>query len=193
MDILQELTNRRTLALTDGIDQEQAINLRHGLLKLELESPKKEIRLLIDSDGGHTRPALYVYDVIASLEAPVTGIVVGKCHSMATVILQACTKRLALEHAMFLPHFVSTTFVFSQRFPKKQILKLIERRYLEGRVVQRECERLLAARSGKSLKDVRKLMRDGDDFGAQLSAREAQRVGLIDGIIRDSKGLFKRP
>ena len=41
MDILQELKDRRTLALTDGIDQEQAINLRHGLLKLCLNRPRK--------------------------------------------------------------------------------------------------------------------------------------------------------
>ena len=156
-----------------------------------LESPKKEIRLLIDSDGGHTRPALYVYDVIASLEAPVTGIVVGKCHSMATVILQACAKRLALEHAMFLPHFVSTTFVFSHRFSKKQIQKLFDRRYLESETIQQECERILAERSGKSLTEIRKLMRDGDDFGAQLSASEARRIGLIDEIVRDPKGLFR--
>lgn len=193
MDILKELTDRRTLALTDDIDQEQAIHLRHGLLKLELESSDQEIRLLIDSDGGHVRPALYIRDVIASLMAPVTGIVVGRCHSMATVILQACAKRLALEHAMFLPHFVSTDFIFSHRFSKKQIQKLFERRYLESKAAQRESERLLAARSGRSLKEIRRLMRDGDDFGAQLSAYEARRIGLIDEIIRDPKGLFERP
>jgi ATP-dependent Clp protease protease subunit len=88
MDVLEKLQERRTVTLNDNINQEQAANLGHRLLELALESDE-EIRLLIDSDGGNVQPALSICDVIASIKAPVIGIVIGRCFSMAVVILQA--------------------------------------------------------------------------------------------------------
>jgi ATP-dependent Clp protease protease subunit len=95
MDVLRELQGRRTLMLPCRIDEKIATDLRYRLLELSLESDE-EIRLVIDSDGGYSEPSLSITDMIASITAPVIGIVIGKCYSMAVVILQACRKRLAL-------------------------------------------------------------------------------------------------
>ena len=189
MNVLEELQGRRTVTLTSGINEKQAGDLRHRLLELDLASGQ-EILLLIDSDGGYAHPAFSVYDMISSLRSPVTGIVVGQCYSMATVILQACGKRMALENATFFLHFINSELEFSHRLPKKKIRALFERRYREGRDSQRKAERVIAARAGRPAKEIRKLMRAGDELQARFCADEAKKIGLIDGIIENPRGLF---
>lgn len=191
MDIIERLHGQRTVVLTDCIDEEQTTSLLNKLLEFNLDS-HREIRLLINSNGGQTQPALSICDIISSIVSPVTGIVINRCFSMALVILQTCKKRLALKHALFLPHFTTTNLHFSHLLSEEDIRALFERRYLEGRNTQRKSERLIASRSGMSIREIRRLMRDGDVLGAQLSAEEARTVGLIDRIIENPKWLFAK-
>jgi ATP-dependent protease ClpP protease subunit len=182
MDVLEKLQERRTVTLNDNINQEQAANLGHRLLELALESDE-EIRLLIDSDGGNVQPALSICDVIASIKAPVIGIVIGRCFSMAVVILQACKKRMAAEHATFFLHHASSTFTFSQDLSEKEVRTLFNRCYLESKNSQAASEQVITSRTGRSAKDIQKMMHDGDALSARLNVEEAKAAGLIDGII----------
>lgn len=80
MNVLEELQDRRTVTLTNSINEAQAADLRHRLMELGFASDN-EIRLLIDSNGGATQCSLSICDMISCLQAPVTGIVVGQCFS----------------------------------------------------------------------------------------------------------------
>jgi ATP-dependent Clp endopeptidase proteolytic subunit ClpP len=191
MDIQEKLHERRIVALSDNINSEQADKLRRKLLEFELESDR-EILLIIDSDGGGTASALSICDAISCLRAPITGIVVGECSSMAVVVLQMCAKRKALKYARFLLHFLSTNFSFSNHLSDEDIEKLYRRRLVEGRNGQIYSEQVIAGRTGKPVEEIRELMLDGDTLDARLNAEEAKKLNLIDEIIDDPKGLFSQ-
>ena len=186
MDIEDKLQERRILTLGDNINRHQADSLREKLMQLELESDKK-IFLLIDSNGGDAAPGFAIYDLITCLRAPVIGIVVGRCSSMAVTILQACEKRIALKHASFFLHCISVTFSFSYHLSDEEIGVLFERRRFEGRESQMKSEEVLASRAGRSVEDIWKLMRDGDVLDARIGSDEAKANGLIDEITENPK------
>ena len=189
MDVQEKLNERRIITLSNDINREQSDKIRKKLLEFEIESDK-EIYLLIDSNGGDTQSAFSICDLISCLKAPVTGIVVGRCSSAAVTILQSCKKRHALKHTFFFLHFVSVSFNFSIHLSDEEIKAIFERRRYEGKDQQAKSEQLVAARTGKSVDDIRKLMREGDVLDARLSAEEAIAYGLIDEIIESPKELL---
>jgi ATP-dependent protease ClpP protease subunit len=93
---------------------------------------------------------------------------------------------------MFLLHFINTEVEFSFHLSEQEIRALFERRYLEGQDAQRKSEQLIAARTGKPVHEIRDLMHTGDSLRVRLNAEEAASIGLIDEIIPDPKGLFKK-
>ena len=62
------------------------------------------IHLHIQSGGGDLLPALYVYDFIQGMDAPVVTHVDGFCASAATLIAMGGTRRLITPHSSFLVH-----------------------------------------------------------------------------------------
>tara|TARA_B100001059_G_scaffold226111_1_gene254098 strand:- start:9 stop:734 length:726 start_codon:yes stop_codon:yes gene_type:complete len=64
------------------------------------------IHLHIQSGGGDLLPALYVYDFIQGMDAPVVTHVDGFCASAATLIAMGGTRRLITPHSSFLVHQV---------------------------------------------------------------------------------------
>jgi ATP-dependent protease ClpP protease subunit len=42
---------------------------------------------------------------------------------------------------------------------------------------------VITSRTGRSAKDIQKMMHDGDALSARLNVEEAKAAGLIDGII----------
>ncbi|HUC02177.1 MAG TPA: ATP-dependent Clp protease proteolytic subunit [Candidatus Paceibacterota bacterium] len=189
-DIAKKLQGQRTVFLLDNIDHDRAEKVCQMLIGLALESDK-EIRLIVDCDGGNASPAFSICDTIASIRVPVIGVVMGNCWSMAVPILQSCSRRVASPHSVFLLHCIKTSFDFSHSLPKKTIRAIFERRLLEGRDWQVRFERFIAKRAGKSQAAIRKLMCDGDVLDARLSAEEALAHNLIDEII-DPKSVFVR-
>jgi ATP-dependent Clp protease protease subunit len=187
--ILERLYGRRIVLLGSDIKQGVADEVRAKLLEMALES-KEEIRLLIDSNGGYSESSLSICDTIACLEAPVTGIVIGKCYSMAVTVLQCCKKRLSLPNATFLLHYISSHFDISYHLPEVDFRAILERRIEEGRANQLKNERIIANRTGLSIEVVRKLMRDGDVLDSHLSAGEAKMYGLIEQIVEDPTIVF---
>lgn len=190
MDVFEKFCEKRIITV-GRITPEFADKIGAALIKLSMESTDKEIRFLIDSGGGSVASTLSTCDLIKSLHTPVTGIVLGECFSMAVTLLQACGRRLAVQHARFLLHFASTNFEFSHQLSDEEIRKLFERRLIEGRRGQTQNEHFLATRTGRTVEEIRRLMWEGDEVDAKLSAYDALKIGLIDDIIEDPSGLFE--
>jgi len=91
------------LTISGEINAESAAPVLEALAS---NQEAEEVRLFINSEGGHVNAALNIYDAIMQHPARVkTGIVVGKAHSAALMPLLACTSlRAALPGATFLIH-----------------------------------------------------------------------------------------
>src|SRR5947207_8182019 len=79
------------------------------LLFLQMEDPKKDINIYINSPGGSVTAGLAVYDTMQFLTCDVTTYCLGMAASMAAVLLCAGTKskRFALPNSDIMIHQVS--------------------------------------------------------------------------------------
>jgi ATP-dependent Clp protease, protease subunit len=151
-------------------------------LFLEYEDPKKEIKLYINSPGGSVTAGLAIYDVMQYVRPEVSTICVGLAASMGAVLLAAGAKnrRFALPNSEILIHQVMIEGIGGQateiEIGARQILKMKDR-----------LNQILAKHTGQSLS---KLEKDTDrDY--YLSADEAIKYGLIDGIVKKSEAVKK--
>ena len=176
---------KRTLFLPSDIDRPKVDRIGDGILEFNFESGE-DIKLLIDSGGGRTVPSFNLADLIMASKARVIGIVIGVCRSSAVTILQACHRRLSFPHSVFLVHSVRQEISFKISQTEKTVRLLVRDRIREGRIHQRNVEEMILRRSNMPRKKLRELMRNGDLFNSDLSAREALKLGLIDEIIDPS-------
>lgn len=175
--------NGRRAVMIDGALEEDGDweRLRDRILLLGLESAEP-LRILIDSEGGNSDEGLWVHDLLKALPVPTVGIVIGKCHSAAAVILQGCTERTALPHARFLIHSVSSSahgIHGSARRIREELREMVRSRAIS----QERVEHALGARLSCTSAELRSVMRIGDRHDRELTAQEALRLGLLDRIV----------
>lgn len=70
-------------------------------------TPTTPLEFLIHSDGGDVAEGLALYDRIKNLPNPKSCVIMGKCHSIATVIACAFDSITIAPHASFLIHNLS--------------------------------------------------------------------------------------
>jgi ATP-dependent Clp protease, protease subunit len=135
-----------------------------------------DISIYLRSEGGSIDAGLQIYDEIRHYKGSTTGIVRGYAHSIATVILQACTTRCAMRHSSLLVHNVRLRMMVGDRdFSEKEV-----RRYRkEIRAYRRRIDAILIPRTGQSVEKIRAQC----DRAESLSAEEALQFGLIDAIL----------
>jgi ATP-dependent Clp protease, protease subunit len=162
-------------------------DILNRMMELSLQS-NEEIRLHIDSNGGSLRAALQLYYSIRGMKLPVTGIVVGSCHSAAILVLQGCVKRLAFSNANFLLHYASISIRDTiSIFPSIENARAkFERELTENIELQASSEKILAERTNKGIEEIRQAMQNGELLCTYLSSAEAVTFGLIDDIVEDS-------
>lgn len=85
------------------VDHKMAEVAIKGLVSLDAASDKN-ITLFINTPGGSVEDGMAIYDCIRSCRSHVTGIVLGRAHSMGSIILQACDWRVMGAHASLLIH-----------------------------------------------------------------------------------------
>lgn len=137
-------------------------------------SPPVEIRFR--SAGGLVEAGLDIYDLIKRYPGKTTGIVYSKANSMASVALQACTRRLALPHAVILIHSVRMNGI------SLDVLNNEKRRSARIKKLKDDNNRNIAiycSRAKTSRKEIVAQMKKD----SPLSAKESLALGLIDAII----------
>lgn len=187
------LRERRVLFLDDNIDEGSFAKFCRDLLYLGLggsvfeglgsQAPesKKPIWVVLNSPGGEVLHGLAIYDCIkmfAESGTEINVLSIGVAASMATVILQAGTKRLALPHTQFLVHQVSETILFKTEEVSEGKERVEELERINGIVMG-----IIAKRVGIDLEDLLKLSKKKDCWFDAEGARKLGTNGLIDEVI----------
>lgn len=176
-DIYSRLLKDRIIFIGSMVDDMVANVVIAQMLFLQMEDPKKDINIYVNSPGGAVTSGLAIYDTIQFVKPDVATYCIGQASSMGAVLLAAGTngKRFSLPHSRIMVHqpWGGVQGAASDiSIQAKEILRLKDR-----------INEILARHTGKS---VAKIAQDTDrDFF--MSADEAKEYGLIDEVIKSSK------
>lgn len=176
-DIYSRLLVDRIIFLGTPVDDMVSNIIIAQLLFLQMNDPKKDIHLYINSPGGSVTAGLAIYDTMQFLTCDVNTYCIGQAASMGAVLLAAGTrgKRFALPNARIMVHQPwggvqgQATDISIQA---KEILRLKDR-----------LNEILAVHTGKT---VEALQKDTDrDFF--MSAEESKAYGLVDEVVKSRR------
>jgi len=176
-DIYSRLLEDRIVFLRGPIDEHNADLVVAQMLYLDSKDSEKDIRLYINSPGGHTTAGFAVYDTIQFVRSEVSTICVGLAASMGAVLLAAGTKgkRLALPNAKLMIHQP-----WGGAQGQAADLKIVAEDILKTR---EQINRILSQHTGQQLEKIEK---DTDrDF--YMTSEEAKTYGLIDEVVAARK------
>jgi ATP-dependent Clp protease protease subunit len=173
-DIDKTLLDQRQILLQGSVDDKAQERITRLIFYLNAQEAKSPVKLLIDSMGGSCTPGGYICDMIRTSAVPVHGIVIGVCGSAAFDILQVCQKRIAHQNSHVLFHSRRLTdFRIQQN--RKVMIELLDKYRLQDE----QALKLLAKRSGQSLRRLKKWAEEEKKF----TAVEALKLGFLDEII----------
>ena len=176
-DIFSRLLKDRIIFVGTVIDEDISNLIIAQLLFLQMEDPKKEISIYINSPGGSVTAGLAIYDTMQFVKCDVATYCIGQAASMSALLIAAGKKgkRYILPHARVMIHQPwggvsgAATDISIQA---KEILRLKEK-----------LNEILAKHTGQALERIEK---DADrDFF--MSAEEAKKYGLVDEVIKSQK------
>jgi ATP-dependent Clp protease protease subunit len=172
-EVLEGLLKRNVLAIMDIIDMDMYDWVVKSVLYLEsIGAPDVEVR--IDSAGGEIDAGLAIYDVLLQYKGNSTGVVYRKTHSIAAIILQACTRRVMLEHSSLLIHAPGNRIDLDMLENPGKLGKM----KVELQCAQNSLYDILTRRTGKS----RSVIRRQSKKDAVMNPDEALQLNLIDEI-----------
>lgn len=172
-DIYSRLLKENIIFLGGAIDDDVANTIIAQLLFLQSEDPKKDIKIYINSPGGHVSAGLAIIDTMNHIKNDVSTVCVGMAASMAAVILAsgAKGKRYSLPNSEIMIHQPlggAQGQATDIQITAKQILKLKEK-----------LNKMMAERTGKTFAEIEK---DADrDY--YMSAEEAKKYGIVDKVL----------
>ena len=173
-DIYSRLLKDRIIFIGQPIDDNVANTVIAQMLFLEVEDPKKDIHLYINSPGGLVTSGLAIYDTMQYVKPDVSTICMGQAASAAALLLSAGTKgkRFSLPNANILIHQPmggARGQASDVGIQARQILKIKDR-----------LNDIFVKHTGQPKEKIEK---DTDrDF--YMSPEEAKEYGIIDEVIK---------
>lgn len=157
------------------IDSEAAASLDASLQKLAGERPK-EIRIVIDSQGGDTRSGMAIVKMIERYPAKVTCVVDGDASSMALVILQSCDRREMTPRSTLMAHEVM--MVVDGRMTAEELRANAS----STEATNNQAMQMTFAKSKvKPADGLAKIRANGGQWW--MNSAEALAVGLVDAVV----------
>lgn len=173
-DIYSKMLKERIVFLGFPIDDHVSNYVIAQMLFLESEDPDKDIQLYINTPGGSVTAGLAIYDTMQYIKPDVSCICLGQAASMGAVLMAAGApgKRFALPYSRFLLHQPMGGAHGQAADIDIQAREIVR--------VGEMIDEILARHTGQPIENIR---RDSDrDFF--MDAREAQKYGLVDEILR---------
>jgi ATP-dependent Clp protease, protease subunit len=172
-DIYSRLLKDRIVFIGTPIDDVVANNVIAQLFFLQMEDPKKDIQLYINSPGGVVTGGMAIYDTINFLQCDVATYCIGMAASMATVLLAAGTKgkRYSLPNSRVMIHQPS-----GGAGGQTADIAIAAREIIRWRTVLNET---LAKHTGKTAEQVE----HDSDRDYYMTAKEALEYGIIDHVL----------
>ena len=180
MDIYSRLLKDRIIFIGTPIDDGVANVVIAQMLFLQMEDPKKDIQLYINSPGGSVTAGMAIYDTMNFLQCDFVTYCIGMAASMSTVLLAAGTKgkRFGLPNSRVMIHQPSGGAGGQAADIAIQAKEILRWRKTLNETISRH--------TGKTPDMVE---RDSDrDY--YMSAVEAQSYGIVDHVVastRDAK------
>lgn len=168
------LFDNRIIKLSKTIDTEEADKVIDQLLKLDTMKSNKDITMYINSPGGAVSDGMAIYDTMQMVKSDIKTICIGRCSSMAAVLLSGGTKgkRFITPNSEVMIHEVS-----SFNMGKIGELKI---NYEHSNMMNERIIKLLANNTGKPIKQIRQDIQLKDRW---FNAEEALKYGLVDKIL----------
>lgn len=181
MDIYSRLLKDRIIFIGTPIDDGVANSVIAQLLFLQMEDPKKDIHLYVNSPGGIVTGGMAIYDTMNFLQCDIVTYCIGMAASMSTVLLAAGTKgkRFALPNSRVMIHQPS-----GGAGGQAADIAIAAREILRWKKTLNET---LARHTGKTADQVE---RDSDrDY--YMTAQEAKAYGLVDHVVESTRDAEK--
>jgi len=178
-DIYSRLLKDRIIFIGTGIDDGVANSVIAQMLFLQMQDPKKDIHIYINSPGGSVTAGLAIYDTMQFLTCDVNTYCIGICASMGSVLLTAGTKgkRFALPNSHVMIHQVSG----GAQGTAADVERTVEFMYS----LKRRLNDILAHHCGKTSEEL-ETASDRDNY---MSAEESVAFGLVDKVLENRSEL----
>lgn len=172
-DIYSRLLRDRIIFIGTPINDFVANAVIAQMLFLQMEDPKKDISLYINSPGGSVTDGLAIYDTMNFLQCDVVTYCVGQAASMATLLLAAGTKgkRYALPNSRVMMHQPTggaTGQTSDISIAAKEILRWRE-----------QMNKLMSNHTNKTAEEIS----SDTDRDFYLTAQDALEYGIVDKVI----------
>lgn len=176
-DIYSRLLKDRIIFIGTPIDDHVANLVIAQMLFLQMEDPKKDINLYINSPGGSVTAGLAIYDTMQFVTCDVTTYCMGLAASMAAVLLCAGArgKRYALPNSDIMIHQVSGGAQGQASDVERQVEFMFK--------LKKRLNRIISDHTGKPV-DVVERDADRDYY---MTAEEAQKYGIVDEVVQSRK------
>lgn len=168
------LLNNRIIRLNKEITPEEAEKIVEQLLKLDALKSKKDILFYINSPGGAVSSGMAIYDAMQMVKSDVKTICLGRCSSMAAILLSGGTKgkRYITPNSEVMIHEVSTF-----NCGKIGDVKIS---YEHSNALNERIIKILADNTGKDIEQIRQDIQPKDKW---FNAEEALEYNLVDKIL----------
>ncbi len=150
------------------------VNTLMNAIDQKMKQGVKDFVILISSPGGSVIHGLSTYNYLKGLPVNIVTHNFGSVDSIGIVLYCAGTRRLSVPQARFLLHGVSAQFSGNQNLEEKQL----EERLKGLRIDNENIAKVLAANTGKNVKEVASAMLER----ITLNPEEAKSWGLVNEI-----------
>jgi ATP-dependent Clp protease protease subunit len=181
MDIYSRLLKDRIIFIGTPIDDMVANLVIAQMLFLQMEDPKKDIHLYINSPGGVVTGGMAIYDTMNFMHYDIQTYCIGMAASMSTVLLAGGTKgkRFALPNSRVMIHQPS-----GGAGGQASDIAIQAKEILRWRKTLNET---IAKHTGKTAEQIEK----DSDRDYYLSAQEAQTYGIVDHVVASTRDTQK--
>lgn len=178
-DIYSRLLKDRIIFIGTGIDDGVANSVIAQLLFLQMQDPKKDIHIYINSPGGSVTAGLAIYDTMQFLTCDVNTYCIGIAASMGAVLLTAGTegKRFCLPNSHVMIHQVSGGAQGTAADVERTFGFMIN--------LKKRLNAILSKHTGKTEKQIEKDA-DRDNY---MCGKDAAAYGLVDKVLENRKEL----
>jgi ATP-dependent Clp protease protease subunit len=176
-DIYSRLLKDRIVFIGTAVDDHVANLVVAQMLFLQMEDPKRDINVYINSPGGSVTAGLAIYDTMQFVTCDVATYCVGIAASMAAILLTAGTKgkRYALPNSDIMIHQVSG----GAQGTASDVERTVEYMFkLKKRLIG-----ILALHTGKTEEQIQA----DSDRDYWITAQQAKDYGLVDEVVKSRK------